>query len=72
MKSILSLINNYNNDDDDINNGNNDLEETEADECVIGPTKQAKFGNKILMFDFNGDGKRDMVISSEHSSLEAR
>ncbi|CAG8445087.1 10299_t:CDS:10 [Diversispora eburnea] len=43
-----------------------------ADECMTGPTKQSRFGNKILMFDFNGDGKRDMIISSEHSSSVAR
>ncbi|RHZ83591.1 hypothetical protein Glove_91g49 [Diversispora epigaea] len=67
--SFRSIVSSINNNDD--GNDKNTLKIV-ADECMTGPTKQSRFGNKILMFDFNGDGKRDMIISSEHSSSVAR
>ncbi|CAG8793777.1 2238_t:CDS:2, partial [Racocetra persica] len=39
-----------------------------ADVCMKSREPRARFGNKIIKFDFNGDGKRDLVIASEHSS----
>lgn len=38
--------------------------------CLVGRERQARFGNKMIKFDFNGDGKNDLVVNSEHSSYE--
>ncbi|RGB30501.1 hypothetical protein C1646_711187 [Rhizophagus diaphanus] len=41
-------------------------------ECLVGRERQARFGHKIIKFDFDGDGKKDLVVSSEHSNHAAR
>ncbi|CAG8732927.1 12509_t:CDS:2, partial [Racocetra fulgida] len=38
-----------------------------AEVCMKSREPRARLGNKIIKFDFNGDGKRDLVIASEHS-----
>lgn len=43
-----------------------------SDECLVGRERQARFGHKIIKFDFDGDGKKDLVVSSEHSNHAAR
>ncbi|CAG8454540.1 5176_t:CDS:10, partial [Dentiscutata heterogama] len=43
-----------------------------AESCMKSKESRARFGSKIIKFDFNGDGKRDLVIASEHSSQSIR
>ena len=43
-----------------------------SEECLVGRERRARFGNKMIKFDFNGDGKKDLIVSSEHSSVSAR
>ncbi|RIA90533.1 hypothetical protein C1645_151933 [Glomus cerebriforme] len=40
--------------------------------CLVGRERQARFGHKIIKFDFDGDGKKDLVVSSIHSNRIAR
>ncbi|CAG8515726.1 25083_t:CDS:10 [Dentiscutata erythropus] len=43
-----------------------------AELCIKSKESRARFGSKIIKFDFNGDGKKDLVIASEHSSQSIR
>jgi hypothetical protein len=43
-----------------------------SDECLVGRERQARFGHKLIKFDFDGDGKKDLIVSSEHSNHAAR
>ncbi|RIB06471.1 hypothetical protein C2G38_2253190 [Gigaspora rosea] len=43
-----------------------------AELCMKSRESRARFGSKIIKFDFNGDGKKDLVIASEHSSQSIR
>jgi hypothetical protein len=43
-----------------------------SEECLVGREHRARFGSKIIKFDFDGDGKKDLVVSSEHSSYATR
>jgi len=47
-------------------------ESTFSEGCLVGKERRARFGSKIIKFDFDGDGKKDLVVSSEHSSYVAR
>ncbi|CAG8460588.1 4033_t:CDS:2 [Acaulospora morrowiae] len=63
LKSLLSL----NKGDSKYNDGDFDVSLDLAEECIVGREKQARF-DKVLKIDFNGDGKKDVIIASEHSS----
>nr|CAG8537997.1 2803_t:CDS:10 [Entrophospora candida] len=41
-------------------------------ECINGRQQQTRFGSKIIKYDFNGDGKKDLLITAKHSSTSSR
>ncbi|RUS24308.1 hypothetical protein BC938DRAFT_473801 [Jimgerdemannia flammicorona] len=41
-------------------------------ECYRGDENMARFGSRIWSGDLNGDGREDLVVTSEHSGLGAR
>ncbi|CAJ0759130.1 22488_t:CDS:10 [Entrophospora sp. SA101] len=40
-------------------------------ECINGRQQQTRFGSKIIKYDFNGDGKKDLLIAAKHSSTSS-
>ncbi|CAH1757135.1 6506_t:CDS:2 [Entrophospora sp. SA101] len=40
-------------------------------ECING-NNNTRFGSKIIKNDFNGDGKKDLLIAAKHSSTSSR